>query len=163
MERQVAAILEDTGAPGDRVTLELTESSIMESPEAAIRTLRSLKKLGIGIAIDDFGTGYSSLSYLHRFPADGVKIDRSFVQPLGKEDKEEGIVRGILGLANDLDLATIAEGVENEVQLRTLRKLGCREVQGFYFSEPVPGPEATRMLEDPHRWASRLSDRPDNP
>mgnify|MGYP006277736043 CR=1 FL=1 len=152
IERRIAAVLRETRAPGHSLTLELTESSIMESPEAAINTLRNLKKLGIGIVIDDFGTGYSSLSYLHRFPVDGLKIDRSFVQPLG-EKKEEGIVRGIISLAGDLGMATSAEGVENAVQLKMLDELGCGEVQGFLFSEPVPVEEATGMLETPERWA----------
>lgn len=152
MEERVGEILKSARTPDGHLTLELTESSIMESPEAALRTLQEIKRQGIGIAIDDFGTGYSSLSYLHRFPADCMKIDRSFVQPLGG-GREEGIVRGIIGLARDLRMTTIAEGVENPTQLRMLRELGCGFAQGFLFSQPVPEEKATDILKNPLRWA----------
>ena len=110
---------------------------MLKDTDYVIGQLASLKALGIRLALDDFGTGYSSLGYLRRFPIDILKIDRSFVQDLGKRDGDTAIVRTILSLGNSLDLRTIAEGVEDLVQVEALADLGCRYAQGYHFARPL--------------------------
>jgi EAL domain-containing protein (putative c-di-GMP-specific phosphodiesterase class I) len=117
--------------------LEITESIAMEDADATIATLRQLRRSGVTIAIDDFGTGHSSLSYLKRFPIDALKIDRAFVLDLPESLEDAAIVRAVIQLAQGLKLRVIAEGVETREQLEFLHRAGCREVQGFYFSEAV--------------------------
>jgi diguanylate cyclase (GGDEF)-like protein/PAS domain S-box-containing protein len=137
-------ILADAGVPASSLKLEITESTIIENTEAVIALLLQLKALGIQIAIDDFGTGYSSLSYLHRLPIDSLKIDRSFVSCLTEDSGE--IVRAIVGLAHNLKLDVIAEGVESVEQLEQLRAIGCEFGQGFLFSKPVEGTDVESLL-----------------
>jgi len=140
----VERVLDQHGVvPGD-LTLELTESTLIEAGRHALDTLHGLHELGVRIAIDDFGTGYSSLSYLKRFPVDTVKVDRSFVEGLGTVASDTEIVRAVLALGQALGLTTVAEGVETTDQLSTLRELGCDVAQGYFFSRPVP---ADRMSE----------------
>lgn len=128
--------------PAESITLELTESTLMENPAMAAELLGALKQLGVSIAIDDFGTGYSSLAYLRRFPVDAVKIDRAFVDDLDRDDTaEETLIAAIVAMAGALSVETIAEGVETESQHRRLRELGCDEAQGYLFSRPAR-PEA---------------------
>ena len=135
---QVEAVLQETDFPPECLKLEITESVVMENAEAATRILERLKRLNIKIAIDDFGTGYSSLSYLHRFSADILKVDRSFVSRmhLGGENLE--IIRTIVTLAQALKMEVVAEGVETEEELKTLTVLRCEYAQGFYFAKPMP-------------------------
>lgn len=135
----ITAILIETGLEGKDLELELTEGVVMRDVEHGINVLRELKALGVQIAIDDFGTGYSSLSYLKRFPIDVLKIDRSFVIDIGQGvGDDETIVHSIIALAHALKLRVIAEGVETVQQLDYLRGEKCDEVQGFYFSRPLP-------------------------
>ena len=134
---QVAAILEETGLPANRLKLEITESNIMVNAESALVMLHRLKALGVQISIDDFGTGYSSLSYLQRFPVDTLKVDRSFISRLGLDPENHEIVRAIVALAHSLGLDVVAEGVEESEQAAMLQKLGCECVQGFFFSRPL--------------------------
>ena len=141
----IQSILMDTGVPASSLKLEITESTIIENTEAVIALLLQLKALGIQIAIDDFGTGYSSLSYLHRLPIDSLKIDKSFVSCLTEDSGE--IVRAIIGLAHNLKLDVIAEGVESIQQLEQLRALGCEFGQGFLFSKPVEGVDVEALLQ----------------
>ncbi len=124
-------------APAD-VTLEVTESSVVDAVGHTLNVLRELRDSGLHIAIDDFGTGYSSLSSLRHMPADIVKIDRSFVSGLGGQDSDEAIVRAVLAMAHATDRIVVAEGVETEQQAARLLELGCDQVQGFLFSPPVP-------------------------
>jgi EAL domain-containing protein (putative c-di-GMP-specific phosphodiesterase class I) len=124
-------------APGD-LTLELTESTLIEAGRAAVDTLVALHDLGTRLAIDDFGTGYSSLSYLKRFPVDIVKVDRTFVEGLGVDNHDTEIVRAVVALGQALGIVTVAEGVETVEQLEALRSLGCDAAQGYLFSRPVP-------------------------
>lgn len=140
---RVRLVLLETNLDPDRLTLEITENVVMHT---AVRRLEQLKALGIHLAIDDFGTGYSSLSYLDRLPIDIVKIDRSFVERLGHG--ETSLVRTVLTIGNSLGLGSIIEGVETRNQLRRLRQLGCRHVQGFYLSPPVPIDQAIDLI--PH-------------
>ena len=144
----IAQILKDTGLDPDLLELELTEGSIMKDPNQAIRKLHELKAMGIHISVDDFGTGYSSLNYLKRFPIDTLKVDQSFVRDLNTDPDNEAIVSAIITLAHALKLNVIAEGVETQQQLETLRALKCDEVQGFLFSRPLPVAEFTDLLAE---------------
>jgi len=143
---QIQAVLSETGMPPERLKLEITESVIMENPEIAVAMLRRLKELGTRLCIDDFGTGYSSLSYLLRFPADTLKIDRSFVAALGRGGKNEDIVGAIVSLGRSLEMDVVAEGVETEEQRSILKNLGCGYAQGFFFSEPLDAAGAKTLL-----------------
>ena len=149
---EVAGLLQKTGVDPRNLILEITESVIMGEPASNVATLESLKKLGVQLAIDDFGTGYSSLSYLSRFPVDGLKVDRSFVNELGENSGEEIIVSSVIALAHSLNIGVVAEGVETAYQLSRLRELGCDEAQGNYFSVPVPHEEILVLLESEPRW-----------
>ncbi|MGH2981157.1 MAG: sensor domain-containing protein [Solirubrobacterales bacterium] len=143
----VAAIVARTGIDPVHLKFEVTESLLVEESGAAEEMLRALSDQGVPLILDDFGTGYSSLSYLNRFPFDAIKIDRAFIEGLGIEQERSAIVEAIIGMARALDLRTIAEGVENEVQLTELRRLGCGSAQGFLFSGPLPVREMTALLE----------------
>ena len=143
---EVQNVLSETGLAADRLKLEITESVIMENPEMAVDLLKRLKALGTHLCIDDFGTGYSSLSYLLRFPADTLKIDRSFVNALGKGGRNEDIVGAIVSLAKSLDMDVVAEGVETVEQRDILRALGCRYGQGYLFSRPLDAERARAFV-----------------
>jgi diguanylate cyclase (GGDEF)-like protein len=133
----VGSALRSSGISGDRLTLELTESSIVQDPGRAQRVFESLKALDATVAMDDFGTGYSSLAYLQRLPIDVLKIDRSFVTHMMKDADSIAIVRAVLSLADALGMATTAEGIESQELATTLAALGCNAGQGFYFSKPI--------------------------
>jgi diguanylate cyclase (GGDEF)-like protein/PAS domain S-box-containing protein len=143
----VANILERTGLDSVHLKFEITESVLVEKTGGADEILRELSRLGVQLILDDFGTGYSSLAYLDRFPLDAIKIDRSFIEGLGIEAERSAIVEAIIGLARALGLRAIAEGVENEVQLAELRRLGCGYAQGFLFSGPLQVADMTALLE----------------
>ncbi len=143
----VLSTLESYETPPELLEVELTETAVMENAETTISILAQLHERGLHIAVDDFGTGYSSLSYLKRFPLDRLKIDRSFVQDLGASPAGAEIVSAIVGMAHSLNLAVVAEGVENHTQLNLLGELNCDEVQGFYFGRPVPAPEFLEMIK----------------
>lgn len=133
----VSKVIEKTGIQPENLEFELTESSLMRNPEHSIKTLESLKKLGIKLSVDDFGTGYSSLSYLKRLPIDILKIDQSFVQDVADNPGDVELVLAITTLAHNLHLKVIAEGVENEAQLNFLKTIKCDEWQGYYCSKPL--------------------------
>ncbi len=143
----VQRILKETELRPDRLSLEITESTLLRNGEATTSRLRRLKDIGIEIAMDDFGTGYSSLSYLRNFPFDKIKIDQSFVKELGDGADRDAIVGAIISLADCLDLQTTAEGVETVEQLRTLQGMGCGEIQGYLISKPLPALEAEALLD----------------
>ena len=142
----VKKVLAQTGLEGKSLQLELTESMLMENLEVLTSLLWQLKAEGIELSIDDFGTGYSSLSYLHRLPIDNLKIDRSFISSIGKEKDDRNIVATIINLAHQMEMTTIAEGIESQEQLHSLQFLGCEKVQGYLFSRPVPLDQATALL-----------------
>lgn len=148
----IAALLREMELPAKSLKLEITESTVMEDPAAAVEMLQQMKGLGIRLAIDDFGTGYSSLSYLHRFPLDTLKIDRSFIS--GESDGMNGmqIARTVMPLAKNLRLDVVAEGVETAEQVQELRKLECKYAQGFYFSKPLSPEEAEALLVEHAAW-----------
>ncbi|HLE18537.1 MAG TPA: EAL domain-containing protein, partial [Syntrophales bacterium] len=142
----IRGILLDTMISPQCLALEITESTLMRNPEKAIQTLTELKAMGIEIAIDDFGTGYSSLSYLKRLPLDFLKIDMSFVKSLASDPSDQAIVRATISVAHGLNLKTVAEGVETEEQLSFLQEHGCDEIQGYFFSRPLPTDEIPGIL-----------------
>ena len=138
--------LDNTWLQPGLLELELTESAVIQGGEQMIALLRELKELGVKLAMDDFGTGYSSLSYLKRFPIDKVKIDRSFIKELPNSAENEAIVGAIIGIANSLKLRVIAEGVETKEQQQFLQRAGCDQIQGFYFSRPLPARQTEELL-----------------
>lgn len=142
----VAAALRESGFDPQLLELELTESMLMKNPEEAMEVIHALKRLGVRLSIDDFGTGYSALSYLARLPLDTLKIDRSFVTAIGTDTGGVAIVAAVVALAHSLGLSTVAEGVETGTQLEFLNSCFCDEIQGFYFSRPVPVAECTALL-----------------
>mgnify|MGYP003385774637 CR=1 FL=1 len=131
--------------------LELTESLLMSDAQESVETLHQLKRLGVQLSVDDFGTGYSSLAYLKRFPLDELKIDREFIRDAINDPDDAAIAVTIINLAHSLKLRVVAEGVESEGQLNFLRFHGCDEIQGFYFSQPLPADACARMLADNKR------------
>ena len=142
----VARALEESGLPPDSLEIELTESMMMADVEAAIETMRCLKRMGVKLSIDDFGTGYSSLSYLKRLPVDVLKIDRSFVQDIVSSPDSAAMVDAIVSLAHGLRMNVIAEGVETLEQLDYLRNCGCDEVQGYVYCEPQKVADVEKLL-----------------
>jgi len=145
---QVAEILASSGLAPDSLELEITESVVMDSSEAAIEALEVLKRLGVKLVLDDFGTGYSSLAYLKRLPLDTIKIDRSFVAGLADEDANLPIVQAVVSLAHGLGIEVTAEGIETIEQRDCLRELGSDRGQGYYFSRPVPAEQLTAILDE---------------
>ncbi|MBD0343882.1 MAG: EAL domain-containing protein [Coleofasciculus sp. Co-bin14] len=133
----VVEILRETELEPRYLELEITESALVQNPEAALATLSELKSVGIQLSIDDFGTGYSSLSYLRQFPFDALKLDRSFICNLTKDAKNAAITMAILQMARSLNLKVVAEGVENQSQLAFLHRHQCDEIQGYWFSPPL--------------------------
>jgi len=144
----IGEVLTASGLDPVHLRLEITESALVEESATAIATLERLSGLGVGLVLDDFGTGYSSLAYLNRFPIDGLKIDRSFVEALGVEQERTAIVEAIVGMARALSLDVIAEGVENDAQLSELVRLGCDYAQGHLFSRALPAEKITVLLEE---------------
>ncbi|HEX2039797.1 MAG TPA: EAL domain-containing protein [Acidimicrobiales bacterium] len=151
---RVGSLLAAHGLPPRALSLEITESVLMDDAESARRTLGELKSLGVYLAVDDFGTGYSSLAYLKRFPVDALKVDKSFVDGLGREGEDGAIVRAIVTLAQTLGLDTVAEGVETAEQVERLVELGCVFAQGYHFARPMPAEQLDRWL------AGAVSPRP---
>jgi diguanylate cyclase (GGDEF)-like protein/PAS domain S-box-containing protein len=143
----VATALREAALPAGALTLELTESLLADDNDHVRAQLLALRRLGVGLAVDDFGTGYSALSYLRTFPIDVLKVDRSFVDGIDLDSAKARLVRGIIDLAESLDLEVIAEGIEREGEIAELRAMGATLGQGFLFSMPVGAPEFTRLLD----------------
>lgn len=144
----IRSALEEAGLPPDRLELELTESMIMHNTARAVRVLHDIKSLGVKLAIDDFGTGYSSLAQLKRFPIDTLKVDRSFIREIPHDSEDRAITEAIIAMAKTLSLTVVAEGVETLEQKTFLRECACDEMQGFYFSTPVPPEEFALLLRN---------------
>jgi EAL domain-containing protein (putative c-di-GMP-specific phosphodiesterase class I) len=143
---QVAAIAARSGLAPGTLSLEITESVLLEEADSTMAVLARLRETGIRLILDDFGTGYSSLSYLKRFALHALKIDRSFVDGLGADDDDSTIVEAIVRMAHSLRLAVVAEGVETEAQLSQLRRLGCDSAQGYLFSRPLAPADMSELL-----------------
>jgi len=141
----VQETVQQSGLTPSNLRLEITETTLMGSPNMAAEALRELREFGVKVYLDDFGTGYSSLSHLHKLPVDALKIDRSFVRSLLLPERP-AIVESILALARTLNTGVVAEGVESELQAQELKRLGCRHAQGYFFSPPLSGPRVERML-----------------
>ncbi|WP_426107656.1 EAL domain-containing protein [Massilia sp. TSP1-1-2] len=158
LEEEVLNALKVHEIAPELLELELTESSLMSNAEDTITVLRNLKALGIQISIDDFGTGYSSLAYLKRFPIDKLKIDIAFVREVTSNPDDAAIVLAIINMAHSLKLQVIAEGVERDAQLAYLRRHGCDEMQGYYFSKPVSEADFEAMLAEGKSLAAPVDD-----
>ncbi|MBI9078555.1 MAG: EAL domain-containing protein [Pseudodesulfovibrio sp.] len=146
LDKKVLQILQENDLPPSALKLEITESALMDHPEAAIRFLKRLRRVGVHFSIDDFGTGYSSLSQLQQLPVDTLKVDRSFISRMESDPENMEIVKAVIALAHSLDLTVIAEGVEDPKQLCSLLNLNCECVQGFYFHEPMSTEKALNLL-----------------
>jgi EAL domain-containing protein (putative c-di-GMP-specific phosphodiesterase class I) len=146
LDRVVGHVLDETGLKPHQLELELTETMVMRDGERTAELLARLHGLGVKLSIDDFGTGYSSLSYLKRFPLSGLKIDRSFVRDMAVDHDDAMIVAAIIALARSLRLKVVAEGVEEAEQIRLLAAQGCDELQGFFFTPPLPAAEFERWV-----------------
>jgi EAL domain-containing protein (putative c-di-GMP-specific phosphodiesterase class I) len=142
----IGRILKAAELPADRLAPEMTESMLMEDTEGASAVLASFRDMGLHVAIDDFGTGYSSLSYLKRFPLDTLKIDKSSVRDVTTDPDDAAIATAVIGLAHNLRLGVIAEGVETEDQLDFLRTHGCDVMQGFLYAPPLPPRDFEKLL-----------------
>jgi diguanylate cyclase (GGDEF)-like protein len=147
----VERVIRETGLDPRYLELELTESIFMQNAKATIQTLRELKEMGVKLSIDDFGTGYSSLSYLQRFPIDALKIDQSFVRDITTDPSDAAIGQAIISMAHSLRLKVVAEGVETEEQLAFLQRDRCDQMQGYYFSRPLPVEAFTQLLQEGRR------------
>jgi diguanylate cyclase (GGDEF)-like protein/PAS domain S-box-containing protein len=155
--KRVAAELERAGVEPERLWLEVTETSIMRSPDRARRILASLREMGVRVAIDDFGTGQSSLAYLRALPANDVKIDQSFIRQMASQPDDAAIVRAAVTLAHDLGLSATAEGVEDAGTLEHLRHIGCDQAQGYFIARPMPSDAVLGWLRE---RLPVLTDRP---
>lgn len=144
IEKTLAA----TGTRPEQIHLEITESLLMEAPEAAKAALEKCRAHGLDVSIDDFGTGYSSLSYLHYFPIDTLKIDQSFIRAMTNHHASLVLVKSIISLARNLDMKIIAEGVETAAEAKIVRELGVEWIQGFFFSKPLPFDDAAKFLQN---------------
>jgi diguanylate cyclase (GGDEF)-like protein/PAS domain S-box-containing protein len=149
---QIGDVLRETGLEPSRLRLEITESVVMERPEMVSTMLQELRRIGVKLSIDDFGTGYSSLAYLQRFPADTLKIDRSFVSPMGSRGENSEIARTIVTIGHNLGMRVVAEGVETAEQMAQLRGLSCEGAQGFFISKPLTSEDAGALIGARKSW-----------
>jgi diguanylate cyclase (GGDEF)-like protein/PAS domain S-box-containing protein len=150
----VRQTLAATGLAARHLDLELTETMIMHEPERVTALLRQLSEMGVQISVDDFGTGYSSLNYLKRFPINKVKIDQSFVREITSDPDDAAVAKTIVSIAHDMHMKVIAEGTETEGQVNALRSYGCDEIQGYFFSRPLPPDEVAALLREGRRLAA---------
>jgi diguanylate cyclase (GGDEF)-like protein len=148
----ISKVLTETGIDAHHLKLEITESAMIQNADNAAELLKRLKQLGAQLSIDDFGTGYSSLGYLHRFPVDTIKIDQSFISRMGDATDDNGIVRAIMSLADNMGMHVVAEGVETLGQLGKLRNLKCDYGQGYLFSRPVDCDAVASWISREPEW-----------
>jgi EAL domain-containing protein (putative c-di-GMP-specific phosphodiesterase class I) len=144
--QMVMGALAQSGLPANRLELEITEAVLLADTKSTLETLHQLRNLGVRIAMDDFGTGYSSLSYLRSFPFDKIKIDQSFLHDLASNAGSKAIIRAVVGLGNSLGMTTACEGVETQEELEYLKREGCTEAQGYFFSKPKPAGDVLKLL-----------------
>lgn len=157
LAERIAQVLQETRLAADCLELEVTESLIMKDVQQSTIILQQLHAMGIALSLDDFGIGYSSLNYLQRFPVDTLKIDQSFVQDISTDADDAAVVRVIIALADSLQLNITAEGVETQTQLEYLKAHGCDEIQGYYFSGPLPAEAMTQLLRERRNlWRSAV-------
>ncbi len=158
-------MLAETGLSSGLLEIEMTETALMGSLSGHDNVVERLRARGLRIAIDDFGTGYSSLLYLRRFPVDRIKIAQEFVKEIGIETNDAAIVKAAIGLARELGIGVLAEGVDTADQLRLLHEWGCRQAQGFYFAAPMPPEDVLPLLRSGNvmRWLAAASIAPARP
>ncbi|MGV7206295.1 EAL domain-containing protein [Oxalobacteraceae bacterium A2-2] len=161
LQQTISAALHKHGVAAAEITFELTESAVMEDPEQAAAHLRGLKQLGVKLSLDDFGTGHSSLAYLKRFPFDQVKVDRSFITDVTSSVEDAALVAAIIAMGHSLGLGVVAEGVETASQLAFLRRLRCDELQGYYFSPPLPAAGLGELLASGRRMEAPVEAAPE--
>ena len=152
---ELKSMLETSGLPADHLEIEITESIMIDSAEKARHCIDELHKLGIKIAIDDFGTGYSSLSYLNNFPANLIKIDKSFIDKMNTSESSKQYVAAIISIGHIMGFDVISEGVEDQKQLETLREIGCDYIQGYIWGRPLPKEEAAGLVTELIEGSSR--------
>jgi EAL domain-containing protein (putative c-di-GMP-specific phosphodiesterase class I) len=157
LESEIRKALELSGLDPHSLELEITESAVMHNMEQATAAMRALKEQGVKLAIDDFGTGYSSLSNLQHFPLDRIKIDQSFTREIHNNEDVREITATIITMAKQLKLDIIAEGVETESQAMILGENGCNELQGYYFSHPLPAKDIAELLDQEASTGSTAS------
>jgi len=162
LENEIETVLAETGLPPGSLEIEMTETALMGTSSGLDNVVERLRARGLRIALDDFGTGYSSLLYLRRFPVDRIKIAQEFVKAIGIEPNDTAIVKAAIGLARELGIGVIAEGVETADQLRLLHEWGCRQAQGFYFAAPMPAEDVLPLLRSGSvmRWLAAASIAP---
>jgi EAL domain-containing protein (putative c-di-GMP-specific phosphodiesterase class I) len=153
----VREVLHQTAIDPARLEFEITEDMVLRNPDRAVRLLGQVKDLGVRVVIDDFGTGYSSLNHLKRLPVDAVKIDRSLTLDLPRSTDAATLTRAVIAMAHSLNLAVIAEGVETREQWEFLHQAGCEEMQGNYFSTPVPAEIAASIMRQPPQPGRRAT------
>jgi diguanylate cyclase (GGDEF)-like protein len=146
LSERIRETIDKTGVQARGIKLEITESALSEDPQRVANLLERLCSTGLGFSLDDFGTGYSSLGYLSRFPVQTLKVDKSFVDELGEDEKKTRITAAIVNLAHTLGMDVVAEGIETEIQRERLLALGCEYGQGYLFSKPLPGDKAEEYL-----------------
>jgi diguanylate cyclase (GGDEF)-like protein len=146
LPQDIAAILKSTGLAPHNLRVELTERALLENAEIVLTNMQALKNMGVKILLDDFGTGYSSLGYLHRFPIDVLKIDRSFISNVHEHNNHRAIIRTIVDLANNLQMATVGEGIENLADAQLLQQMDCQYGQGYYFAKPMSVQDTTDYI-----------------
>jgi len=146
LPQDLAAIIDKVGISPGQLRVELTERALLEDSDIVLENMQALKELGIKILLDDFGTGYSSLSYLHRFPIDVLKIDRSFINNVHEHGNHQAIIKTIIDLATNLQMATVGEGIENLADAQLLNKMDCSFGQGYYFAKPMSADETNQYL-----------------
>ena len=144
----ICNLLKETKCKAEWIELEVTESQIMTNADEAIKLLNQISDKGIKLAIDDFGTGYSSLAYLKRLPINKLKIDQAFIRNLPDDDEDSAITKAVIALSKSLNLKVIAEGVETKEQKDFIVENGCENIQGYYYSKPVPEDEMKIILLD---------------
>ncbi len=143
---EIRELLSSSGIPATQLEIEITESIMIESMDMAMSCIEEIRNMGVQIAIDDFGTGYSSLSYLHSFPANLLKVDKSFIDQMNESDSSKQYVAAIISLGHIMGFEVISEGVEEEAELETLRKIGCDYIQGYLWGHPLPPEEAGKLV-----------------
>ncbi|MEW6993551.1 EAL domain-containing protein [Colwelliaceae bacterium MEBiC 14330] len=159
LPQDIERVLKTTGLAPHNLRVELTERALLENAEIVLTNMQALKKIGVKLLLDDFGTGYSSLGYLHRFPIDVLKIDRSFISNVHEHENHRAIIRTIVDLANNLQMATVGEGIENLEDAQLLQQMDCSYGQGYYFSRPM-SPQYTTEYIIEHSKNSRQSTKP---
>jgi EAL domain-containing protein (putative c-di-GMP-specific phosphodiesterase class I) len=144
----IKSALNDSGLAPEFLELEVKESLVMADEQATVATLMQVRQLGVRLSIDDFGTGYSAINYLKRFPFDVLKIDRTFVRGLAGNPEDQAVATAIIAMAHSLDIIVVGEGIETAEELKFLLSENCDQVQGFYFSEPLPQEDFTDLLKE---------------